>query len=52
VELEKKEEEYIRQLDMKEIDQGRFRELIDKLDMERAMAESVAEGPATIQATT
>jgi hypothetical protein len=51
-ELEKKEEEYIRQLDAKEIDEVRFRELIDELDLERAMAESVAEGPATTQATT
>jgi hypothetical protein len=52
VELEKKEEEYIRQLDAKEIDEGRFRDLIGELDLERAMAESVAEGPATMQATT
>jgi hypothetical protein len=29
-----------------------FRELIGELDLERAMAESVAEGPATTQATT
>jgi hypothetical protein len=51
-ELEKKEEEYIRQLEAKEIDEERFRELIGELDMERAMAESVVEGPATTQATT
>jgi hypothetical protein len=48
-ELEKKEEEYIRQLDAKEINEERFRDLIGELDMERAMAESVAEGPATTQ---
>jgi hypothetical protein len=47
-----KEEEYIRQLDAKEIDEGRFRDLIGELDLERVMAESVAEGPATTQATT
>jgi hypothetical protein len=52
VELEKKEEEYIRQLDAKEIDEEKFRELVDKLDLERAMAESVTEGPAMMQATT
>jgi hypothetical protein len=38
-------------LDAKEIDEERFRDLIGELDMERAMAESVAEGPATTQAT-
>jgi hypothetical protein len=48
-ELEKEEEEYIWQLDVKEIDEERFRDLIGELDMERAMAESVAEGPATTQ---
>jgi hypothetical protein len=52
VELEKKEEEYIWQLDAKEIDEHKFRELIDELDLERAMAKSVAEGPVTTQATT
>jgi uncharacterized protein YqcC (DUF446 family) len=51
-ELEKIEEEYIRQLEAKEIDEEKFREFIGELDMERAMAESVAEGPATTQATT
>jgi hypothetical protein len=30
----------------------RFRELVNGLDLERAMAESVAEGPATTQVTT
>jgi hypothetical protein len=44
--------EYIRQVDAKEIDEEKFWELVNKLDMERAMAESVAEGPATTQATT
>jgi hypothetical protein len=51
-EFQKKEEEYIWQLDAKEIDEEKFRDLIGELDMERAMAESVAEGPATTQATT
>jgi hypothetical protein len=50
-ELERKEEEYIKQLDAKEIDEERFRELIGELYLERAMAESVAEGPATTQPT-
>jgi hypothetical protein len=36
-------------LDAKEIDEEKFCELIGELDMERAMAESVAEGPATTQ---
>jgi hypothetical protein len=52
MELEKKEEEYIRQLDAKEIDEEKFRDLIGELDLERAMAETVAEGPVTTQATT
>jgi hypothetical protein len=51
-ELEKREEEYIKQLDAKQIDEERFRELIGELDLERATAESVVEGPATTQATT
>jgi hypothetical protein len=51
-ELEKKKEEYIWQLDMKEIDEKTFRELIDELDLERAMAKSIEEGPAMTQATT
>jgi hypothetical protein len=52
VELEEKEAKYIRQLNEKVIDVEKFRELIGELDMERAMGESVAEGPATTQATT
>jgi hypothetical protein len=48
-EWEKREAEFIRQVDTKEIDDERFRELINELDLERAMAESVAEGPATMQ---
>jgi hypothetical protein len=36
-------------VDAKEIDDERFRELVNELDLERAMAESVAEGPATMQ---
>jgi hypothetical protein len=51
-EWEKREEEFIRQVEAKEIDDERFRELVNELDLERAMAESVAEGPATTQATT
>jgi hypothetical protein len=50
--LEAREEEYIKQLDMRQIDGERFRELIGELDLERVMAESVAEGPAMTQATT
>jgi hypothetical protein len=44
--------ELIRQVEAKEIDDERFRKLVNELDLERAMAESVAEGPATTQATT
>jgi hypothetical protein len=50
-ELEEREMEYIRQVDAKEIDKVKFRELVNELDMERAMAESVAEGPVTMQVT-
>jgi hypothetical protein len=46
-ELEVREDEYIKQLDAKEIDEEWFRELVNELDLERAMAESIAEGPAT-----
>jgi hypothetical protein len=48
-ELDEKEVDYIRQVNVKEIDEARFRELVVELDMERAMGESVAEGPATMQ---
>jgi hypothetical protein len=51
-EWEEKEAELIWQVDAKEIDDERFRELVNELDLERAMAESVAEGPATMQVTT
>jgi hypothetical protein len=51
-EWEEREAELIRQVEAKEIDDERFRELVNELDLERAMAESVAEGPATTQATT
>jgi hypothetical protein len=51
-EWEKREAEFIRQVDAKEIDDEQFWELVNELDLERAMAESVAEGPATTQATT
>jgi negative regulator of genetic competence, sporulation and motility len=50
--LEEREMEYIRQVDAKEIDEEKFWELVNELDMERAIAESVAEGPATMQVTT
>jgi hypothetical protein len=36
-------------LDAKEINEEKFRELIGELDLERAMGESVAEGPAMTQ---
>jgi hypothetical protein len=49
---DEREAEYIRQVDTKEIDEEKFRELVNELDLERAMAESVAEGPAMTQATT
>jgi hypothetical protein len=48
-EWEKREAEFIRQVDAKEIDDERFRELVNELNLERAMAESVAEGLATTQ---
>jgi hypothetical protein len=48
-EWEKREAEFIRQVDVKEINDERFRELVNELDLERAMAESVTEGPATTQ---
>jgi hypothetical protein len=51
-ELEERETEYIWQVDTKEIDDERFWELVNELDLERVMAQSVAEGPATTQATT
>jgi hypothetical protein len=49
-ELDEKEAEYIRQVNAKEINEDRFQELVAKLDLERAMGESVAEGPAMTQA--
>jgi hypothetical protein len=51
-ELDEKEAKYIRQVNTKEIDEDRFRELVAELDLERAMGESVAEGPAMTQVTT
>jgi hypothetical protein len=51
-EWEEREAELIRQVDVKEIDDEWFRELVNELDLERAMAESIAEGPVTTQATT
>jgi hypothetical protein len=44
--------EYIRQVNSKEIDEDRFWELVAELDLERAMGESVVEGPAMTQVTT
>jgi hypothetical protein len=44
-----KEVEYIRHVNAKEIDEVRFWELVAELDMERAMGESIAEGPAMTQ---
>jgi hypothetical protein len=49
--LEEKEEEYIWQLNAKEIDEDRFQELVGELDLERAMGKSVVEGLAMMQAT-
>jgi hypothetical protein len=51
-ELDKKEAEYIRQVNTKEIDEAQFWELVSELDLERALGESVAEGPATTRAMT
>jgi hypothetical protein len=48
-ELNEKEVEYIRQVNVKEIDEVRFRELVSELDLERAIGESIVEGPATTQ---
>jgi hypothetical protein len=48
-ELDEKEVEYIRQVNMKEINKAQFRELVAELDMERAMGESVVEGLAMTQ---
>jgi hypothetical protein len=48
-ELDEKEEEYIQQMNAKKIDKNKFRELIGELDLERALGESIAEGPATTQ---
>jgi hypothetical protein len=52
VELDEKEAEYIWQMNTKEINEDKFRELVSELDLERAIGESVAEGPATTQAMT
>jgi hypothetical protein len=49
MEMDEKEVEYIRHVNAKEIDEAQFRELVAELDMERAMGERVAEGPATTQ---
>jgi hypothetical protein len=39
-------------MNKKVIDEDWFRELIGELDLERAIGESITEGPATTQATT
>jgi hypothetical protein len=39
-------------MNLKEIDEYQFQELVRELDLERAMGESVAEGLATMQAMT
>jgi hypothetical protein len=49
--LDGKEAEYIRQVNLKEIDEDQFWELVAELDLERAIGESIAEGPAMTQAT-
>jgi hypothetical protein len=51
-EIDEKDTKYIKQLNVKKIDEDQFRELIGELDLERAMGESVVEGPATMQVTT
>jgi hypothetical protein len=48
-ELDEKEVEYIRQVNAKEIDEVWFQELVGELDLERAMGESIVEGPAMTQ---
>jgi hypothetical protein len=50
-ELDEKEAEYIRQVNAKEINGDKFRELVGELDLERAIGESITEGLATTQAT-
>jgi hypothetical protein len=49
VELDEKEAEYIRQVNVKEIDEAWFRELVSELDLERAMGVSVVGGLAMMQ---
>jgi hypothetical protein len=49
---EERELEYTQQVDAKEIDEEKFWELVNELDLERAMAESVTEGLVTTQVTT
>jgi hypothetical protein len=50
VELDEKEAKLIRQVNAKEINELQFWELVAELDLERAMGESVVEGPATMWA--
>jgi hypothetical protein len=47
--LDEKDAAYIRQVNAKEINKDQFQELVAKLDLERAMGESIAEGLATTQ---
>jgi hypothetical protein len=49
VELDEKEAENIRQVNMKEIDEDQFQELVGELDLERAMGKSITERLATMQ---
>jgi hypothetical protein len=49
--LDEKKAEYIRQVNVKEIDEVQFWELVGELDLERALGESVVEGLAAMQAT-
>jgi hypothetical protein len=51
-ELDEKEAEYIRQVNVKEIGEDQFWELVAELDLERVMGESIVEGLAMTQATT
>jgi hypothetical protein len=50
-ELDEKEAEYIWQMNTKEINEDKFRELIGELDLERAMGKSVTKGPVIMQVT-
>jgi hypothetical protein len=51
-ELDEKEAKYIGEVNVKEIYEDRFQELVEELDLERMMGESVVEGLAMMQVTT